>query len=70
MNGKVLHRIEILFYSQSLIDCGSSKLYLSVSISVCLSRFIGLYISNYASDFDKAWWKCWNLGLVDCVRIS
>ena len=40
-------------------DCGSCKLYLCVCVyvclSVCLSRFYGVYLTYYASDFDHTW---------------
>ena len=42
-------------YCHSLVDCGSSQLYLSVCVSVCLSRFYGLYFDYYGLDFDQTW---------------
>ena len=45
-------------YRHSLGDCCSSKLYLSM----CLSLLNGFYLSYYELDFDETWWKCWNLG--------
>ena len=44
----------VISYRHSLGDCASSKLYLSV----CMSRFNGLYLGFYGSDFDKTRWKC------------
>ena len=41
-----------------------------VCLSVCLSRFYGLYLGYYGSDFDETWWKCWNLDPIDCIKIS
>ena len=47
---------------------------LSVCVCVCLyvnlSRFYGLYLAYYESDFDQTWWKCWNFGLINCFKIS
>ena len=42
---------------------------LCVCVSVCLSRFYGLYLGYYGLDFDQTWWECWNLGPIDCVKI-
>ena len=63
----------------SLRDCGSSKLYSTIYICVCvcvylsisvwLSRFYGLYLGYYGSEFDETWWNCWNLGPIDCTKI-
>ena len=36
------------------MDCGSYKLYLYVS--VCLSRYYGLYLAYYGLDFDQTWY--------------
>ena len=43
---------------------------LSVRLSVNLSRFYGLYFGCYGLDFDQTWWECWNLGPIDCIKIS
>ena len=37
---------------------------------VCLSRFYGLYLAYYGLDLDQTWWKCWNFGSIDCIKIS
>ena len=46
--------------------------FISVCVSVCqsmwLSHFYGLYLTYYGSDFDQTWWKCWNFGLIDCIK--
>ena len=28
------------------------------------------YLGNYELDFDETWWKCWNVGSIDCIKIS
>ena len=68
---KVVDRITISFFfnRHSLVDFGSSQLYPSVCLSVCLSRFYGLYLGYYGLDFDQTWWECWNFGPIDCVKI-
>ena len=51
----------------------SGRLWLIQSLSVCLFvslprfRFNGLYLCYDDSDFDETSWKCWNLGLIDCI---
>ena len=42
----------------------------SLCLSVCLSCYQSLYLGNYELDFDETWWKCWKLGLIDCIKIS
>ena len=61
----------LLTCRHSLVDCGSSQLYLSVCLCVCvyLSRFYGLYLGYFGLDFDQTWWECLNLGPIDCVKI-
>ena len=43
---------------------------LSVCLFVCLSCYQSLYLSNYELDLNETWWKCWNLGPIDCIKIS
>ena len=57
--------VSFLFYRNNLGDCGSSKLYLSVCLCVCLSRFYGLLSRLLWVGFDETWWKCWTLGPID-----
>ena len=60
MNGKSLTLISAHGRSNhrhSLGDCGSFKLYLSVSVSVCLSILLYGY---YGTDLDESLLKCWN----------
>ena len=54
----------VLHSSSQSVDCGSYKLYLCVCLSlcvcmclcVCLSRFYGLYLGYYGSDFNQTWY--------------
>ena len=55
-----------LWLLQTLSLCVS----LSVCTCVCLSRFYRLHLATYGSDFDQTWWKCWNFGSIDCIKIS
>ena len=42
-----------------------------VCLSLCLSvLLLSLYLGNYKFDFDETWWKSWNLGPIDCIKIS
>ena len=41
-----------------------------VCLPVCLSRFYGLCLGYYRSDFEQPWWKCLNLEPIDCTTIS
>ena len=41
-----------------------------VCLSVCLSHFYSLNLAYYGLDFDQTLLKCWNLGPIDCIKIS
>ena len=41
-----------------------------VYVSVCLSCVYSLYLAYNRLDFDQTWWKCWNFGPIDCIKIS
>ena len=43
-------------------------LYLSACVSVCVSRFAGLYLSNYSTDFNETWWMFLMLGPIDLKK--
>ena len=58
-----------IFYRYSLEDCGSSKLNLSVCLSVCLSHYYGWSIDNYGLSFDETWLKYWNIGPIHCKKV-
>ena len=38
-----------------------------ICVCVCLSRFYGLYLPCYGSDFDQIWLKCWNFSLINFI---
>ena len=37
----------------------------AVSLSVCVSRFYGLFLGYNGSNFDETWWKCWTWYSID-----
>ena len=50
--------------------CKTVTLATAIFLSVCLSRFYGLYPVYYGSDFDQTLWKCWNFFPIDCIKMS
>ena len=34
------------------------------------SFLLSLHLRNYELDFDETWWKCWNLGQINCSKLS
>ena len=63
--------ITVILSSQSFYDSRNDYLSLCLSVPpfVCLSCYQSLYLGNYELDFDETWWKCWNLGPIDCIKI-
>ena len=73
----ILSRLELLLVTACSTVPGSRRFFcvyyvdLFFFLSVCLSRFYGLYLAYYMCwIFDHIWWKCWNFGPIDCIKIS
>ena len=60
------------FYRHSLSVIPFPIIWPSLSFlrSICLSCYQSLYLGNYELDLNETWWKCWNLGPIDCIKIS
>ena len=57
--------------SSQSVDCRLLQtLSVCLSVCMCLSLFYGLYLAYYVSGFDQIWLKYWNLGPIDCSKIS
>ena len=54
-----------LWLLQTLSVCVCVCVCLSVCVSVLLLRLIYRLL-----DFNQTWWKCWNFGPIDCIKIS
>ena len=64
--------IFFFYHCEKVVDCDSSKLYLSMRYVWCvqLLRYIISVTVGSRSNIDQTWWKCWNLDPIDCIRIS
>ena len=62
--------MEIYFCHSLWTVAPTNFISLCVCLYVCLSRFYGLYFMYYRLDFDQTWWKCWNLGPINSIKMT
>ena len=62
--------IFFFFFTVTSVPIKCLSLLSSLLGFVSLSCFQNLYLGNHRLYLDETWCKCWNLGPIDCIKIS